>query len=315
MRHPVIAVTALPIAALLLAGCASPSPVPVSAPDESLAPVSLVNCGFELQLDAPPERIVAIKSTSTDLLVALGLEERIVGVAFQDEEPPSGLPVLAERMPSEEALLEATPDLVFSGWESAFTAEAAGDRAELEALGVRSYVSPPACKGEGRPDLLTVDGLFDSITEAGVVFGASDEAAELVAEQRRQLDAVPGDAGLSALWWSSGTDTPYVGAGTGAPQLVLDALGLSNIAGDIDDSWSPLNWESVIAADPDVIVLVDASWNTAESKKAFLASNPATASLGAVVNERYLVIPFAAGEAGVRTVPAIVDLAAQLEAL
>jgi len=304
---------AIPLTALVLVGCtATPEP----APPTSAAPVSVVNCGFDLTVEAPPQRIVSIKSTSTDLLIALGLEDRIVGLAFQDGEQPSDLPVLAERMPSEEAMLELEPDFVFSGWESAFTPEAAGDRAELADLGVGSYVSPSACKAEGRPDSMTFDALFDDIEQAGSIFGAPDEAAAIVAEQRDQLDAASVDTtGKTALWWSSGTDTPYVGAGSGTPQMVIDALGLTNIADSIDEAWSPFSWESVIGANPDVIVLVDASWNTAESKKAYLAANPATASLDAVKNERYLVIPFAAGEAGVRTVPATVDLANQLKAL
>lgn len=301
-----------PLTLLLLAGCAAtPQPAPTAA-----GPVVVDNCGFELSVAAPPERIVSIKSTSTDLLTALGLGERIVGLAFQDGEQPSELPVISEFMPSEEALLDLEPDFVFSGWESAFTAEAAGERAELETLGVATYVAPSACKGEGKPAAMTFDTLFEQIEEAGAVFGAADEATALVADQRAQVEALDIErTGQTALWWSSGTDIPYVGAGTGTPQMIMDALGLTNIASDIADTWSPLSVESIVAANPDVIVLVDASWNTAESKKAFLAANPAMAGIDAVVNECYLVIPFAAGEAGVRTVPATVDLAAQLKAL
>jgi len=301
-----------PFTLLLLVGCSTvPQPTPTAA-----GPVVIDNCGFELTVASPPERIVSIKSTSTDLLLALGLEERIVGLAFQDGEQPSALPVISDFMPGEEAVLDLEPDFVFSGWESAFTPEAAGERHELTALGVGTYVSPSACKGEGKPSAMSFDGLFDDITEAGEIFGATDAAEALVAQQRAELDAVTADeTGLTALWWSSGTDVPYVGAGTGTPQMIMDALGLTNIASDIADTWSPLSVEAIVAADPDVIVLVDASWNTAESKRAFLAANPAMASLDAVVNERFLVIPFAAGEAGVRSVPATVDLADQLKAL
>jgi len=83
----------------------------------------------------------------------------------------------------------------------------------------------------------------------------------------------------------------------------------------VDDTWTSYSWEAIIDANPDVIVLVDASWNTAASKIAALEANPATAGLSAVVGKRYLTIPFAAGEAGVRNVEATADLAAQLAAL
>jgi iron complex transport system substrate-binding protein len=272
-------------------------------------------------VDSPPQRIVTIKSTSTELVLALGLGDRIVGQAFADGPVPDSLPqldvpVISDRAPSEEAVLELEPDFVFAGWESNLSPEAAGDRAELRDLGIASYVSPAACKGEYQPTTLSFDDVFASITEAGDLLGAPDAAADLVAAQTAELaDITPDGDGKTALWWSSGTDTPYVGAGIGAPELVLDTVGLTNIAGDVADTWTPFNWEAVIAANPDVIVLVDASWNTAESKKAYLASNPATANLDAVKNERYLVVPFAAGEAGVRSVSAATSLAEQLAAL
>ena len=111
-----------------------------------------------------------------------------------------------------------------------------------------------------------------------------------MATQRAELDAIePSDAGLTALWYSSGDDTPYVGAGIGAPQMIMDAAGLENIAADVEDTWTSMGWEAIVAADPDVIVLVDAAWNTAEQKIAHLESNPATAALPAVQQQRYLV--------------------------
>ena len=142
------------------------------------------------------------------------------------------------------------------------------------------------------------------------------DANALIADQTALVEGVtPDTRGLSALWYSSGTDTPYVGAGIGAPALVLDTIGLENVAGEIDDTWSSFSWEAVVDADPDVIVLVDATWNTADSKIELLESNPATKNLDAVKNSRYLVVPFAAAEAGVRTAPAAADLAEQLAAL
>jgi iron complex transport system substrate-binding protein len=301
---------------IALAGCAA-TPAPAASPSA----VSVTNCGFEVTVDSPPVRIVTIKSTSTELVLALGLGDRLVGQAFADGPLPSSLPsievpVISDFAPSEEAVLELEPDFVFGGWESNFTAEAAGERAELRDLGIETYVSPAACKGEFQPEKLSFDDLFGYIDEAGRLLGAGDAASALITAQKAQLASIPKSGeGRTALWWSSGTDTPYVGAGIGAPQLILETIGLANIAGDIDDTWSPLSVEAIIAADPDVIVIVDASWNTAQSKVEFLESNPATAAMSAVINKRYLFVPFAAGEAGVRTVDAAASLAEQLTAL
>jgi iron complex transport system substrate-binding protein len=287
-------------------------------------PVTVSSCGVDATLEAPPERIVTIKSSATEMVLALGAGDRLVGTAFADGPVPSELtsaaadvPVLAEKNPSTEAVLELEPDLLYAGWESNLSADGAGDREMYQDLGVATYVSPSACKGaEHRPERLTFDLLFDEITEVGHLIGEDEAAAELVAAQRAELDAAePSHAGLSALWYSSGEDVPYVGAGIGAPQMIMDAVGLENVAADVQDTWTPLGWEAVAEANPDVIVLVDAAWNTAEHKIEALQHNPVTATLPAVREGRYLVVPFPATEAGVRNVPAVTDLAAQLAEL
>jgi iron complex transport system substrate-binding protein len=95
----------------------------------------------------------------------------------------------------------------------------------------------------------------------------------------------------------------------------METVGLKNIAADVKATWAPLGWESVVDADPDFIVLIDASWNTVQKKIDMLESNPATAGLSAVVNKRYLVLPFASSEAGVRTVEAAASLSQQIAEL
>lgn len=338
-RRATAATVPLAVALALLGGCADARPaddpadarVTAAAPDDAATddaadafPVTVDNCGFDVTVDAPPERVVTIKSSATEMLLALGLGDRIVGTGFPDGPVPQewaqdagDLPLLSDRVPSAEVVLGTEPDLVYAGWESNLTAEGAGDRAVLADLGVATYVSPSACKDPAyQPDRLTFASVFAEIVEVAALLGAPEAAEELVAEQEDALaGVVPDDRGLTALWYSSGTDIPYVGAGIGAPQMVMDALGLTNIAGEVADTWTSFGWEQVAAVDPDVIVLVDATWNTAEAKRELLASNPVTANLTAVQQERYLVVPFAGSEAGVRTVPATVDLAAQLAAL
>jgi len=141
-------------------------------------------------------------------------------------------------------------------------------------------------------------------------------AAKLVAQQKAELATVRASTkGLTALWYSSGTDTPYVGAGTGAPELVMETVGLKNVAADVQQTWSSLGWESIVADDPDVIILIDATWNTADKKIEMLEANPATSQLTAVREKRYLRVPFPAGEAGVRNAEAVASLSDQLTEL
>ncbi|WP_127571134.1 putative F420-0 ABC transporter substrate-binding protein [Georgenia faecalis] len=310
-----------------LAACAAPPDGAAPATPEPGAPTSgfpleVTTCGLTTTLEAPPQRIVTIKSSATELVLALGAGDRLVGTAFADGDLPPELadaapPVLAEQNPAAEAVLDLEPDLVYAGWESNLSADGAGERAMYEELGVATYVAPAACKSpEHQPDRLTFEHVFDEITEMGRVLGEPEAATELVERQRAELAAVdPAGEGRTALWYSSGSDTPYVGAGIGAPQMLMDAVGLENIAADVADTWTSLSWEAVADRDPDVIVLVDSAWNTAEHKREILSANPVTAALPAVIEERFVVVEFPAAEAGVRNVPAAADLAAQLAAL
>lgn len=285
-------------------------------------PLTVDNCGFAVTLAAAPQRVVTIKSTATEMLLALGLGDRIVGVGFQDGPAPepwtaaaAALPVLSDKLPSQEVVLEVEPELVYGGWESNFAADGAGERTTLADLGVAGYVSPAACRSI-KPAKLTFDDVFAEVGEIGLMFDATPAAEALVADQKTALAAIaPDTRGLTALWYSSGTKAPYVGAGSGAPQMMLETLGLDNIMSSVDEGWIAASWEAVVDANPDVIVLVDAAWNSAEQKKKLLAENPITSKLDAVVNGRYLIVPFPASEASVRNVGATAEMADQLAGL
>lgn len=325
-RQRLIAAATALLAASAIAGCAAApaesAPAEAAAPVASAYPLTIDNCGTEVTFDQAPEKVLAIKSTSIEMMLALGLEDRLIGTAFPDGEYAEqwasrgdGIPLISDKVPGQEATLDLEPDLVYAGWESNVTADGAGDRATLSSLGVNTFVSPSACQEPGyQPDPLTFDDVFADIEQIGAVFDVPDAAADLVSDLEERLDAVvPDERGLTALWFSSGSDTPFVGAGIGAPQMMMDAAGLTNIAADVDETWSSLSWEAVVDANPDVIVLVDSAWGSTEKKIGVLETNPVTAQLPAVVNQRYLVVPFPAGEAGVRNVEAVESLVAQLE--
>ena len=86
--------------------------VATSAYGATSYPLTLNNCGMDITVAKAPERAVAIKSTATEMLLSLGLSDRIVGVGFQDGPLPAdlasageGLNVLADKAPSQEVVL------------------------------------------------------------------------------------------------------------------------------------------------------------------------------------------------------------------
>jgi iron complex transport system substrate-binding protein len=323
-----LAASAVLLAGLVASGCSASTPSSAEVAPASAAastyPLTIDNCGTTVTFDEAPDDVLAIKSTSIEMMLALGLDDRLVGTAFSDgpvaeawADRGAAVPVISDKVPGQEATLELEPDLVYAGWESNVTADGAGDRAVLASLGVNTFVSPSACQEpDYQPVPLTFDDVFAEIEQVGAIFDVPDAAADLVTDLQARLEAVtPDDRGLTALWFSSGSDTPFVGAGIGAPQMMMDAAGLTNIAADVDETWSSLSWEVIVDANPDVIVLVDSTWSSAEKKIGILEANPATAQLPAVVDGRYLIVPFPAGEAGVRNVEAVESLLAQLESI
>jgi iron complex transport system substrate-binding protein len=310
-----------------LGGPGAPAAVNATPSTSASDAAPIDNCGVSVPVAAPPKRIVTIKSSATELLLALGLGKHIVGTAFLDGPIPASIAgstttsaaphLISEFLPNQEAVLALKPDFIYGGWESNFSADGVGERASLAKLGIGTYVSPSACKEKAFvPDPLTFGTVFTEITEAGRIFGATKQADALVTKQKAQLKALAAaKPAVSALWYSSGSTTPYVGAGIGAPEMIMKASGLRNIFADIHDTWSSVGWESVAAANPRVIVLADSSWSSAAKKIGILESNPVTKNLDAVVHKRFIVLPFASTEAGVRNVQAAASVIDQLKKL
>jgi iron complex transport system substrate-binding protein len=328
--------------ATLVAACSGLPDAPTEQSDASLSrpetsnpvadavpsfPLTLNNCGSTVRLDRPPTRVVALKSTPVETMLALGLGDLIVGTAYLDGPIPDelaaeGLPIpiaqpMADKLPGLETVLALEPDLIYAGWESMVSAEGIAARDRLADLGIATYVSPSACRDPGwQPDPLTFDTVFAEFTEVGTMFQVEQEAEALIEANRADLAAaVPLTGERTVLWWSSATDIPYVGAGIGAPQLIASTAGLVNVAGGVRDTWTSLGWEEIVAADPWLFVLVDAEWNTAAHKIETLRTMPATRQLQAVREQRFAILPFAATQGGPRTAWAVNEVVRQAKAV
>lgn len=143
--------------------------------------------------------------------------------------------------------------------------------------------------------------LRSEITQAADLFGVPDRADGVIEAQQQVLDGVSnaGD-GQTVFWYDMGDSTPTAGVGSGGPQLIIEAVGATNIFADIEGGWVDVSWEQVLAADPDVIVLADASWSTAQEKIDYMQNDPVLRDLRAVEENRFVVIPFSESTPGVR---------------
>jgi len=85
--------------------------------------------------------------------------------------------------------------------------------------------------------------------------------------------------------------------------------GLENVFGDIDENWACVNESTVIAANPDVIVVVDAAWDAAWDKITWLYNHSGFCSMEVLEGARFVQIPFSASTLSPRNGPAALDLA------
>lgn len=313
------ALAALPLA---LGACGGAPEPEVKDPAGGAYPVEATSCGRTSTISAPPEHAVTMNQGATEVMLALELEDSMAGTAYLDDAVPEkwrtaydSVEVLSEEYPDHETLLKAEPDFVYGSYSSAFGDEAAGSQQELEELGIGSFLSLFGCDESRLSADVSFGSVWQEISIVAEVFGVSDRGEALEAEQQRQLNeletAAPGE-GLDVFWFDSGDKTAFAGAGEGGPQLVLDAVGATNVFGDLEGGWADVSWERVVKADPDVIVLADASWSTAEDKIAMLENDPVLKDLRAVKGEAYVVLPFSETTPGVRLADGAVAVGDQL---
>merc|ERR1712048_701883 len=101
----------------------------------------------------------------------------------------------------------------------------------------------------------------------------------------------------------------YVGAGKGTPGMLMAEAGLENAFGHIDENWHCVPDTDIIAANPDVIVVVHASWDTALDKIQWLYNHAELCDLDVMKGARFVQIPFSASTLSPRSGVATLDLA------
>ncbi|RAO56872.1 hypothetical protein PSN01_03293 [Micromonospora saelicesensis] len=308
---------------LAAAGCSDGGATEPAAQSHLATPVHLTNCGLPVSVIAPPQRAIALEQNATEIMLSLGLADRMVGTSYQTDPVLPDLrpayekvPVLAKLYPSREAVRAAAPDFVYSTYTSAYSPDAAGSRADLATLGVPAYLSEFACeKPADATQTVTFDGIFDEIRDVARVFGVPERADKLIRDQQSRLDAARGaapttasSAGPSLLWYYSGTSTPYVAGHGGVPDAISLLLGARNTFTDASQKWPAGNWEEIAKRNPEVIVLADLTrggdGDSAQSKIDFLRRNPVTSKLDAVVAGRFVTVPGSSMDPSIRSVQA-----------
>ena len=330
------------VAAMLLTGCATDvattsSQSNMSPSSSDSYPLTISNCGREVVVDAPPQRAVSLNQGSTEILLSLGLADRMVGTATWTDPVRANLadanatvPRLSDNKPSLEVVLDAEPDFVSASFGGTLGTGGVAERSQLEQMGVPNYLSPTDCIGKtdesvnadgARTEPLNIETVYQEVRDLAAIFDVRDRGEELVAELQQRYDAAAGSitaSGTSLVYWFADTETPYMAGCCGSSGIITDSVGAENIYSDTIDEWPQVSWESVADRNPSALVLADLSrrslaGDALESKIEFLESNPVTRRMPAVVDKRYIVVNGADLNPSIRTVDGVEKVAAALQ--
>jgi iron complex transport system substrate-binding protein len=238
--------------------------------DDGDAAITITNCGRELTIDEAPGAAVGLSPSQTELLIRLGLGDRLVGQAQTRTAPlpediqaeAADVPVLSdEAPPTREVLLGAEPDFVYAPTSYEFTAEQGfASLEQLEEADTLAYIATGGCFD--RRMEAVVEDLFIDLENLGAIFGVEEAAQGMINDAQAILDDVTERIdGLErpsvAQVYVEGNTLTAIGAGV-EYDIILQAGG-DNVFGPDDDAFADffaaqINPEVLANADPDALV-------------------------------------------------------------
>ncbi|MFE9329777.1 ABC transporter substrate-binding protein [Streptomyces sp. NPDC006925] len=281
-------------------------------------PYTVTNCGVKTTFTEPPQRAVTMNQHVTEIMLALGLQDRMVGTAYLDDrilpryaKAYQGIDVLAKKYPSKETLLGAAPDFVYGGYASSFDKTEGRSRAALRESGITTRLDLESCTED-----VDIDTLHREFREVGRIFGVPERAAALVRKQDRQLAAtakrLKGTESTRVFVYDSGESSAFTAGGAGIGDEILRRAGARNVFADLDKTFADVSWEQVVKREPEVVVIYDYGGTTVAQKKKRLLEDPALADVPAIEHERFAVLPLSSAVLGPRVPDAVDALARQL---
>lgn len=225
-----------------------------------LACVAPWGCGPDNEAAAgshgkPPRRVVVLAPAAAEMLEALGLLDRVVGIGEFGPWPAAigDLPVVGGYDSANvERILALRADLLVTASSEA----ASASHQRLESLGVN--VLPL--------DTSTYDGVFASLVELGRTFDREAEAQTLESEIRRELEAIAGRAAelpRRRTLFVVGRDPLYVAGPGSHVDEMMRMVGATNVIDDALGPYQQVSLETVLERLPEVII--DCSDNQREA--------------------------------------------------
>ncbi|TME34589.1 MAG: ABC transporter substrate-binding protein [Chloroflexi bacterium] len=252
-----------PLVALLvlLAACgqtpsttSSPAATPSAAPSVSFPLTLTDDAGRTITLLARPQRVVSLAPSNTEIVCVLGACDALTGVTDFDDYPPNVKTVahvVVQAKVDAEKVVAARPDLVLAAGNG-LTSEAAIK--QLSDLGLQVMTLYPR----------NLDGVYRDIDLVGRALGVPQKAESTIASMRQRVKAVS-DAVAAAprprtfYEVSVFEGTIYTAGKDSFLASLITLAGGSPVTGDAQSG--AIQLEDLIAADPELVLLGDASYD------------------------------------------------------
>lgn len=199
-----------------------------------------------VRLSAPARRVISLVPSATDLIVGMGLQDRLAGRTRYDKAAAVATvaSVGGTIDPDLERLFALHPDLVLA-WEGT---KGTAQRQAITAHGVPVYAVA----------LRDSAALFKTVHDLGTMMAGDSIASTLAATLRAQLDSVRASVAgrtrptvLFAIW---GDPPMTIGPHTFLAELIRVAGG-RNAFDDATVDWPRVSVEEIVHRAPDVVIL------------------------------------------------------------
>lgn len=284
----------------LLVGCSVSSSTSSSSIEETgdmksfpeFEALTIDNYGREVAVTKKPEKVLTLGPHSTELFIALGLGDYIIGNSLDNhsrgalpeyEEEYASIPELTYGSATREAVITSGADFIYGiDWEFG---EEGLDVKELENLGIITYMNSAS----------TLDQIYKEILDIGKIFQIENVAEQFIKDQKARIASVQEKISdkepINVLVYDSGGDGVFTAGGTNFETLLIEYAGGKNIFDDITDKqWTTVSYEVVLERQPDVIVIHDYDAPSLEQKIEDIKNDPALSQLESVKNENFVAI-------------------------
>lgn len=245
-----------------------------------------------------PERVVANTQSAAEMLIKLGLTDKIVGVAalYGTVTPDvaddfAKIPVLSKDYVGKELVVGASPDLVLGRGDLFADADwGVGTVDGLNDMNIRTFLQTTNHQG-------TLDSLYKDITQLGQIFDVQDNAAKFTESLKARVEAiktsVADQSEHSFAYIVPATEDTITVSSMQNDTYQLDALSLLKLKNTFDGVQGEVSVEQLITANPDYLLL-SAYAGSPDIDKLIqnLYANPALQSMNAIKNKQIYVTDF-----------------------